>query len=195
MLNRIEKEIPEGNIYPSLDDEHIGIYVPRKGNGFYPQDTYALFVDEWRIPDDELALKEYDKWERSFIEGSNAVSYKDIQENEGQYILRLDNFSFKELIDIKPENAIYIHSVTEPFNDEMELSYEITENWLRHFNIPINKPFHVSGHARGAQLLDMIREINPDVLYPVHTTRIELFDVLKDDGIQVIHPENLSDKF
>lgn len=83
----------------------------------------------------------------------------------------------------------------EPFNEEMELSYEITENWLRHFNIPINKPFHVSGHARGAQLLDMIKEINPDVLYPVHTTRIELFDVLKDDGIRVIHPKNLNDKF
>ena len=195
MLNLIEKESPEGNIYPSLDDEHIGIYIPRKGNGFYPHDTYALFVDEWRIPDDEMALKEYDKWERSFIECSNAVNYKDIQENEGQYILRLDNFSFKELIDIKPKNAIYIHSITEPFNEEMELSYEITENWLRHFNIPINKPFHVSGHARGAQLLDMIKEINPDVLYPVHTTRIELFDVLKDDGIQVIHPKNLNDKF
>ena len=113
----------------------------------------------------------------------------DIKENEERYILRLDNFSFVQLVDLKPKDAMYIHSVTEPFNEEMKLSYEVTENWLNHFNIPINKPFHVSGHARGPELLDMIREINPDVLYPVHTTNIELFDVLKEDGIKVIHPE------
>ena len=71
----------------------------------------------------------------------------------------------------------------------MELDYEITKNWFDYFNIPIYGSFHVSGHANGPQLLEMIREINPDILYPVHTTCIDLFDVLKDDGIQVIHPE------
>ena len=200
MLNLIKERNAEKTIYPTLDDEHIGVYIPRKGKGAYPYDTFVSLVDddaddEWIPSNKEIALKDYAKWERDYLDLPNAVNSSDIRENECQYILRLDNFTFKELIDIKPENAIYIHSVTEPFNDEMELSYEITENWLNHFNIPINKSFHVSGHARGAQLLDMIREINPDVLYPVHTTRIELFDVLKDDGIEVIHPKNLNDKF
>ena len=48
----------------------------------------------------------------------------DIKENEEQYILRLDNFSFVELVDIKPENPMYIHSITEPFNDEMQMDYQ-----------------------------------------------------------------------
>lgn len=188
MLNLIEKE-DNNKFYPSVNDEHIGVYIPRKGNGAYPHDTYALFEDEWRHCDEETSLKEYAKWEREFIYDENAVNYIDVRENEGEYILRLDNFSFMELIDLKPKDAIYIHSITEPFNEEMELSYEITKNWLNHFNIPINTSFHVSGHARGPELLDMIRDINPDVLYPVHTTHIELFDVLKEDGINVIHPE------
>ena len=189
MLDLIEKRNTEKTIYPSLNDEHIGIYIPRKRKGLYPYDTYGLFGDEWRHSDEKTALKEYDKWEREFFNYPNVVNFMDIKENEEQYILRLDNFSFVQLVDLKPKDAMYIHSVTEPFNEEMKLSYEVTENWLNHFNIPINKPFHVSGHARGPELLDMIRKINPDVLYPVHTTNIELFDVLKDDGIQVIHPK------
>lgn len=189
LLMRIEQK-SDKTIYPSLDDEHIGIYIPRKGKGAYLDDTYAFFGDEWKCYDEEEGIKDYFKWERKFLDYSNAVTYNGVKENESQYILRLDNFSFKELIDIRPENAIYIHSITSPFNEEMQLSYEITENWLNHFNIPINKSFHVSGHARGPELLDMIREINPDVLYPIHTTRIDLFDVLKEDGIKVIHPQS-----
>ena len=188
LLMRIEEKERE-SIYPSINDDHIGIYIPRKGNGAFLDDTYALYDDEWKHYDEEEGIKNYYKWERKFLNNPNAVTYNDIKENEEQYILRLDNFSFKELIDIKPNNAIYIHSITSPFNEEMQLSYEITKNWLRHFDIPINKSFHVSGHARGPELLDMIREINPDVLYPIHTTRIDLFDVLKEDGIKVINPE------
>lgn len=191
MLKAIDEQNPNGTIYPSIEDGHIGIYIPRRGNGVYPADTYALFGDEWELADKNIALKEYAIWEREFIDSEYAVNSMDIKENEEQYILRLDNFSFVELVDIKPENPMYIHSITEPFNDEMQMDYQITLNWLNHFNMDDNNRFHVSGHAKGPQLLDMIREINPDVLYPVHTDNVELFDVLKEDGIQVIHPEKL----
>lgn len=33
----------------------------------------------------------------------------------------------------------------------------------------------------------MIREINPEKLYPIHSEHIEVFDILKDDGIEVIY--------
>jgi ribonuclease J len=48
---------------------------------------------------------------------------------------------------------------------------------------------HVSGHASGPELLDMIREIQPEILYPVHTIFKERFKVLEDDGINVIYPK------
>ena len=205
MLYLIEKECNEGNIYPTLNDGHIGIYIPRKGNGVYPPDTFALLGDKWEHADMETAKKEYDMWERKFMDCPNVVNSMDIKGNEEQYIIRLDNFSFKELIDIKPEpgKAMYIHSVTEPFNEEMLSDRQITKNWLDHFKILYdesfddlyNNPFHVSGHASGNDLLKMIREISPDVLYPIHTEHGDLFDVLEDDGITVIHPKNLNGNF
>lgn len=191
MLYKIEKEFKKKNIYPYLKDKNIGVYIPRKGNGVYPPDTDALFVDNWRSSDIETAKKEYDTWERNFFDCPNVVNSNDIKGNEEQYILRLDNYSFMELVDIKPENAMYIHSVTEPFDEEMKLSKKITENWLKHFKIKYDfkDSFHVSGHARGSELLEKIREIHPDVLYPIHTEHVKLFDVLKEDGIKVIHPK------
>ena len=195
MLNHFEKKL-EKKTFPSLNDDHIGVYIPRSGNGVYPFDTFGLFKkedadnSEWRVSDNETAKLDfrYD-WQKTLMYDCNAVNALDVKNNQGEYILRLDNYSFMDLIDIKPENAIYIHSATDPFSDEMELDYEITKNWLKHFNIPRYESFHVSGHARGPQLLEMIREINPEALYPIHTRHVELFDVLKEDGIKVIHPK------
>ena len=48
--------------------------------------------------------------------------------------------------------------------------------------------FHASGHANGTEIIDMIKKINPEKIYPVHTGHVELFDVLKEEGIEVIHP-------
>jgi len=197
MLKRIEEENPEKTIYPSLNDDNLGIYIPRKGSGLFPNTSYVSYEGEWRYPSKEEYLKDYAKWEREFLEDDkyNIFTYNDIQENENQYIIRLDNFSFLELIDIKPENAVYLHSTTEPFNEEMEMDFEITQNWLNHFNIPILKHYHLSGHAGGPELINMVCEINPDVLYPIHTEHAELYDVLNHFGIEVIHPKNLINSF
>ncbi len=105
-----------------------------------------------------------------------------------QFIFRCDFFELKELIDIKPENGIYIKSSTEPFDDQMKINEKKVKRWLELFNLTMKKGFHASGHANGAELLDMIRKINPEKLYPVHTDHVSSFDVLKDDGIDVIHP-------
>ncbi len=87
---------------------------------------------------------------------------------------------------------MYIKSVTEPFDEEMEFDEVRINNWLEHFNLlPVHK-MHVSGHAFGPEL-EMIREIQPEVLYPVHTVNKELFKELENDGVKVIYPK-ISDK-
>ena len=79
--------------------------------------------------------------------------------------------------------------MTEPFNEEMEIDFKKVKNWLNHFNLlPLYK-MHVSGHGSGEEILNMIRKINPEKLYPIHTEHVESFDILKDDGIEVIHPK------
>gem|GEM_PF-3729185 len=83
---------------------------------------------------------------------------------------------------------MYIKSSTEPFDDQMEINEAKVKNWLSLFNLPLVKGgFHASGHANGNELLDMIREINPEKLYPIHTEHQKSFDILKEDGIEVVH--------
>jgi len=183
-----------GRGYPELED--VGVYIPKRGWGLIDDGVFVCFDGEWCSGsqiDPSHKFSDYKKWEKEFIEGGNSLNYVDLQEEPEKYIFRCDFFELKELIDIKPKNAVYIKSVTEPFDEEMEFDEKRIMNWLNHFNLlPVYK-MHVSGHASGTELLDMIRDVVPEVLYPVHTEHKELFKVLEDDGIKVIYPK-LSNK-
>ena len=180
-----------GQGYPEIDD--VIIYQPRKGWGLVDEDRFACFGNEWICNpeiDPNQVMKDYKKWERDYLNWDNTIIYKDLQENPEDYIFRCDFFELKELIDIKPEKGIYIKSSTEPFDEQMEIDEEKVKRWLNLFNLTFEKGgFHASGHANGTELLNMIREINPEKIYPVHTDHVESFDVLKEDGINVIHPK------
>lgn len=179
-----------GKGYPELNE--VAVYVPTRGWGHIDDGAFFCVEGEWTCGstmDTSSKISDYKTWEREFIEDDNALNYKDIQEDPGKYLFRCDSFELKELIDIKPEKAIYIKSVTEPFDEEMEFDEKRIENWLRHFNLcPVHK-MHVSGHASGPELLEMIRKIQPEILYPIHTYNKELFKVVEDDGVKVVYPE------
>jgi ribonuclease J len=176
--------------YPSIDD--VAVYTSRKSWGLIGEDSYVALDDNWISSsklDPEYVFADYKGWEKDFVSWDNNISYKDLKENPEEYIFQCDFFEFKELIDIKPENAIYIKSKTEPFNDEMELDKERELKWLNHFNIKVHEGYHASGHACGPEIMEMIREINPESVYPIHTEKKEKFDVLKADGINVLNPK------
>ena len=72
----------------------------------------------------------------------------------------------------------------------MEFDFQKVKNWIDHFNLPlITEGMHGSGHANGVELLNMIREISPEKVYPIHTEKPEEFNNLTDDGINVVYPE------
>ena len=109
--------------YPKLSD--VMIFKPRKGWGLVGDESYACVEDEWLCADKmdpADSLQDYKKWERGFLDGENVLTYKDLQENPEDYIFRCDFFELKELIDIKPQNGIYIQSSTEPFDEQMEIN-------------------------------------------------------------------------
>ena len=192
MLELLGREnLTENDKYPNLKDPRICVYFPRRKQGLISGEHYVCYDGDWTIIDskDPEVQKEYEKWERDFLEKDNVITYKDLKEEPTKYIFRCDFFELKELIDIKPENGLYIHSLTEPFNEEMEIDFKRVKNWLEHFNLLPIHTMHVSGHASGEEILNMIREINPEKLYPIHTEHIESFDILKDDGIDRIHPK------
>jgi ribonuclease J len=98
------------------------------------------------------------------------------------------------LIDIQPApGAYYIHSASEPFNEEMEIDAQILDNWLEHFKFtksPTNDKhhyyqIHASGHASGQELKELIQQINPAKLIPIHTQKPELFQKMGVETIKV----------
>lgn len=88
----------------------------------------------------------------------------------------------ERLESIKPRRGSkYIHSATEPFDEDMQADRERLLAWLAHFGITYHQ-LHTSGHIHGAQLKEMIRAIHPKYVLPVHTQHFEHFlDVLGDE--------------
>jgi len=144
---------PKLNV-PKLDDEDLVIYLPKKGTGTYSDSDYKGS-------------------EKQFIDQNNAWTAEQIAQRKSKVLCALGFYSFTSLIDIKPrQGAIYIHSASELYNEEQEISEDRTDNWLAHFGM--NKfQCHCSGHAQGRDLLAAVSEIDAKTLYPVHTEHPE----------------------
>jgi ribonuclease J len=102
------------------------------------------------------------------------VTAEDMRDRQEEFIFRCDNFELQELIDIKSKNGVYIRSKTEPFDDDMFIEENRVRNWLKHFNLSIHQ-IHASGHANGIEIREMIKEIGPKKLIPIHTETPEFF--------------------
>ena len=162
---------------PRIDDDNIRIYIPRKTWGVYKDDRFS----------EKIQLQDYDYWERELLDHANAVTAKDISEDQDQYVFRCDFFELKELIDVKPEvGSSYIRSVCEPFDLEMELDLKKVENWLAHFGLYPYTHIHASGHLNYDEIRDVVQTVQPKVLIPVHTQHPEVFKSFHDN---VILPE------
>lgn len=153
-----------GDLCPfSLDD--VKILVPKKSWGLIDKQN----VEQRQIEQD------YEKWERDYIFRENSITYEDLRKNPQKYVVTMSMWEINQLVDIQPQNAIWIKSSCEPFSEEMELDEERKKTWLKHFNI---QEFfaHASGHASGNEILKMIVEINPQKIIAVHTEHPEIFE-------------------
>jgi len=140
------------------------IYVKRKRDG---KITDGVDYEEYS--------KEYSIWERDFINLRNSVTFKDIKNMQKEVLFYCDFFSLGELIDIKPiKNSSYIHSLCEPFNEEMNIDFERVQNWLNHFDLKFEHA-HASGHAGRDDLIEIVETINPKKIVPIHTEHAEMF--------------------
>lgn len=153
-----------GSLCPfSLED--VQILVPKK--------SWGLICKSGIEP--KHVEQDYDIWERRFIAHPNSITYEDLCKNPHKYVVTMGMWELGQLVDIKPQEAIWIKSSCEPFCDEMELDEERKKNWFRHFNV---KEFfaHASGHASGNEIRRMIKEINAENIIPIHTEHPEKFD-------------------
>ena len=165
---------------PSLDDETIVVYIDRKGWGLITKPDYPESIVE----------QEYSAWAREFLSYPNRVTCDDIHRHQSDFIVRIDFFDLMDLINIRPEQgSCYIRSVTEPFDEEGEIELEKVENWLKHFGLFPYEQIHASGHASRLEIKQLIEDINPKLVFPIHTEHPELFADIVPRGIVVEMPE------
>jgi ribonuclease J len=160
------------------------------------------------IYQETTASKSPAQWLKKTYEeySSKVVLAKDVASNQGDFILCFSFFDLNELPSVQPRaGSLYVFSSSEPHNEEQEMDFWRLHHWLerfqlRAFGLPVErngeweipeeeKGLHASGHACGPDLLRVAREIQPEVLIPVHSEKPEFYvDNLGDSGINVILP-------
>jgi ribonuclease J len=137
---------------------------------------------------------------------SKVVLASDVRYNQGDFILCFSFWDLNELPSIQPRaGSLYVFSSSEPHNEEQEMDFWRLHNWLEHFQLwafglPVEKNgkweipeeekgLHASGHACGPDLLRVAREIQPQMLIPVHSEKPEFYmNNLRDSGMDIILP-------
>ena len=166
-----------GDLSPVKPGE-VKILIPRKSWGLIAKEDL----------DAQLVEKDYDMWERGFLWRENSITFKELKKNPMLYVVSMNLWEINQLTDIKPKNALWIKSICEPFNEEMEIDEERKRNWLSHFNIKEGLA-HASGHASGEELIQMIKTVSPAVLFPIHTKKPgEFGSLLEGTDTEIVEP-------
>ncbi len=140
------------------DSTGKGIYLlkPKRMTGTYDDKDYS------------------DKYIRERMDYPNIITAEDMQKKPNDYMTVLNFWYFNMLVDLKPKDSLYIHSLSEPFNEEMEMSAGRMKNWMEHFDLR-QVQCHCSGHMSGTDLKELIERIKPKMLFPVHTEHPGMF--------------------
>ncbi len=144
---------------PDSRDENILILKPKRLTGTYIDEDYT------------------DMYIKKRLNYSNIITAEEINKNPKDYMVILNFYYFNMLIDLKPNGGIYIHSLSEPFNEEMEISFDRMKAWIKHFNLKFVQS-HCSGHINGTELKELIKTVTPKELFPIHTEHPGIFRTL-----------------
>lgn len=123
------------------------------------------------------------------------VTPPDVASHPGDYILCFSYFDITELVEINPSGGVWIYSSSEPHNEEQQFELERLRNWIDYFHLkPLGltespSPYHASGHISGHELRELIYEIAPQRVIPVHTTDPRHFADMLVGDIDVRVPE------
>ena len=150
---------------PDSQDAGIRILKPKVKTGTYQDEDYT------------------ERYMQKRINYQNIITAEDITRNPCDFIIILNFWYLPTLIDLDPKKGVYIHSLSEPFNEEMEVSYDRMMNWIKRFHLRFVQA-HCSGHINGHDLKQMITTIAPQTLFPIHTEHPELF---KKTALHVKH--------
>ena len=144
---------PQLNL-PKPDDENILIYKPKK--------------TIWKT------------FEKQYLENTNALTAEELVGKQEKLLCAFSFWDFGAMIDMKPKSGgLYLHSASEPFNEEGKLDYKRVDLWLNHFGLNRIQS-HCSGHSKGKDLLEIVKSIDSDMLFPIHTENPDSYKKITD---------------
>lgn len=141
---------------PDSRDENIMILKPKRLTGTYIDEDYTDYYIKKRL------------------NYPNIITSEDITKKPNEYMIVLNFWYFNMFVDLRPNGGKYIHSLSEPFNEEMEISYQRMRNWISFFDLNFVQS-HCSGHIFGTDLMNLIETIKPNYLFPIHTEKPGIF--------------------
>jgi ribonuclease J len=155
-------------------------------------DRIGVTFEQWA----DLAARDLDLWEFEMLGGrdekvrgkrvittpipfgdAHVVTPDQVRADPGQYLLSLNLWTMNNLFDLFPDRSkaggLYIHSQTQPHNDDMEQDLFRLQRWLMAFglNAPdhVPKRTHVSGHIGEEDLHHILDDLKPKLLVPIHS--------------------------
>ncbi|MDI6819316.1 MAG: MBL fold metallo-hydrolase [Candidatus Hodarchaeaceae archaeon] len=135
-------------------------------------DEFVVYVGQRELGSyDE---REYHKWERELLALEDSRRCDWIREHMDELIIYMDFYSLQNLVDLKPRRGVYIHAASEPITEEQAIDFRRFKSWLEHFNLSY-RYFHSSGHLSRDEVFEVIGQVDPKRVIPVHTRGSEIF--------------------
>ncbi|MDQ5823406.1 MAG: MBL fold metallo-hydrolase [Chloroflexota bacterium] len=160
------------NGWPDTKDPDLCVFFPRRVSG-------------------DFHTTDYEAWsERVWHDPAKRVTARDVSAAPARFVVYLSYTNMSSLLDFNlTDRGVFIYSASEPYDAEMEIIDQVWEQWRRQFKL-VRMNSHASGHASGPEIRDLIRAIQPDVLFPVHTETPDAYEALMgDQGVMVVLPE------
>jgi ribonuclease J len=145
-----------------------------------------------------------DLWLREFTNRHRArfVDATEVRRDPGRYLLAFSFFDLVDLLDVEPEDGVYVYSSSEAYGEDNRVDFWRLWNWLRRLRMephgfrwegadergrPVFEGgLHASGHVHPGDLLEFIRAVRPHHLVPVHTENPAWFvENLRGEPVQV----------
>ncbi len=180
------RDAGQGELPDPRHDPHIAIHVPVRGRGVgampagvLRMPTRDLGMEEVPVDDETWAdfrAADHDAWELPYVLCDNAVTSADAAAAPGSFLFSMSYWTINELFDLFPDGrtgGTYIHSMTQPFNDEMEISDRKLQRWLDAFGLERHTT-HVSGHLSEDDLQNVLEEVGARLLVPIHSQAPDL---------------------
>lgn len=158
-----EPKRPESWLGMDSKDEQLVVFTRRKGLSAYDEREYYL-------------------WERPYLNQGNAKKSDWIKDNMRNLLIFADYWHIQELLDLKPSRGRYIHSVSEPFNEEKAINFKKLKNWLDMLGLSYEY-MHTSGHLSQEEVFALCEEVDAKKIVPVHTEGSKIFEKQFDNVI------------